>query len=59
MKPQEINTTVKRGEKEEERVGWLVGFKFEINSSIRADFKGLKEGGRQPKLCRTLSADLR
>ena len=57
MKPQDINTTIKRGEKEG-KGGWLV-FSSEINSSIRADFKSLKEGGRQPKLCRTLPADLR
>jgi hypothetical protein len=37
----------------------LIGFKSEINFSIAADFKKLKRRGRQPKLYRTLPADLR
>ena len=49
MKPQDINTTIKRGEKEGKR-GWLV-FRSEINSFIKADFKSLKErGGNQKTL---------
>jgi hypothetical protein len=44
MKPLGMNTTINRDEKKEEGlVGWLAKFQTKINSSIRADFKKLKE----------------
>ena len=30
MKPQDINTTINRGKKEEEGVGWLVNFGLKL-----------------------------
>jgi hypothetical protein len=41
-----MNTTINRGEKEREWVGWLVGWglksQSEIDYSMRADFKSFK-----------------
>ena len=37
-----MNTTINRGKKEGEGVGWLVKSQSEIDYSMRADFKSFK-----------------